>query len=368
MRVGIIGAGLQGRRRAQAIKRCSDQVSIVADIHLERAQLLASELGCEATANWEDVVTREDVDAVIVCTPPNLHLPMCAAALRQGKHVLCEKPLARNPDEAEEILKASQEPRTSNLEPRTQNLVLKCGFNLRHHPGIKKAREWFDNGIIGELSFIRCRYGIGGRPGYEKEWRANREISGGGQLMDQGMHALDLSRWFMGEFSEVFGFIQTYFWTSNLEPRTSNLEPRTQDIGHRTVEDNAFCLLRTEKGQVASLHVSWTQWKNLFSFELFGKDGYITVEGLGGGYGTERAILGKRALGEPFQEEIIEFRGEDRSWVEEWKEFTTAIKESREPSGSGCDGLEALKLAYAIYQSARSGTMVRLAGVLGSKS
>jgi predicted dehydrogenase len=304
----------------------------VAAAHLERAKLLADEAGCQATADWEEVVERDDLGAVLVCTPPHIHAPISIAALKRGKHVLCEKPLARSIDEAKEMLSVAQQ----------NGVKLKCGFNHRHHPSIKQAREWFDRGIIGELNFLRCRYGICGRPGYEKEWRAKPEIAGGGQLMDQGMHALDLCRWFLGEFTEAFGFLSTAFW----------------DIA--PLEDNAFCLLRTEKGQVASIHVSWTQWKNLFSFEIFGQDGYILVEGLGGGYGVERAILGKRALLEPFKQEIIEFRGEDRSWYEEWKEFVAAIDEDREPLGNGYDGLEALKLAYAIYESDRKGSVVKL--------
>lgn len=332
MKVGIIGAGLQGGRRGRAIKQCGDEIAIVADIDIERAQLLAGELGCEATINWEDVISREDIKAVIVCTPPNLHLPMCVAALEQGKHVLCEKPLARNPQEVQQILAASEK----------NSVTLKCGFNHRHHPGIQQAREWLDQDIIGELMFIRCRYGIGGRPGYDKEWRADPEISSGGQLMDQGMHALDLSRWFLGDFTEVFGSLQTAFW----------------DIA--PLEDNAFCLLRTEKGQTASIHVSWTQWKNLFSFELFGKDGYITVQGLGGSYGTEQAILGKRDFLEPFNEKKINFPGKDTSWSDEWREFVSAINEGRQPMGNGHDGLEAVKLAYAIYESAQKGCVVSL--------
>ena len=332
MRVGIIGARLQGRRRAQALKQFADELVIIAAAHLESAKLLADEMECEATDSWEEVVKRKGIDVVVVCTPPHLHKPICLEALRRGKHVLCEKPLARNPQEAKEIMDAAQE----------NEVKLKCGFNLRHHPGILQAREWLEQGIIGELNFIRCRYGIGGKPGYDKDWRANLEISGGGQLMDQGMHALDLSRWFTGEFSEAFGFLSTSFW----------------DIA--PLEDNAFALFRSEKGQIASIHVSWTQWKNLFSFELFGRDGYITVEGLGGGYGTERASLGKRAFLEPFREEIIDFRGDDRSWYEEWKEFVSAIKEDREPLGNGYDGLEAIKLAYAVYESAQKGCVVKL--------
>ena len=333
MKVGLIGAGLQGKRRAQAVKQSNDtELVIIADVAIDKAKLLAQEIECQATADWEEVVARQDIEAVIVCTPPSLHPPMCIAALNHGKHVLCEKPLARNSEEAKRIVDAACE----------NDVKLKCGFNLRHHPGIHQARAWLEQGIIGEPSFLRLRYGIGGRPGYDKEWRAKAEFSGGGQLMDQGMHALDLSRWFLGDFSQAFGFLATSFW----------------DIA--PLEDNAFCLFHTEAGQIASIHVSWTQWKNLFSFELFGQEGYIVVEGLGGSYGVECAILGKRAFLEPFREEITEFRGEDRSWYEEWREFISSIKENREPLGNGHDGLEALKLAHAIYESAQSGCMVKL--------
>ncbi|MFC1918931.1 Gfo/Idh/MocA family protein [Chloroflexota bacterium] len=332
MKVGIIGAGLQGGRRAQALKEFNDKLVIVADVQLERAKLLAETMKCTATDKWETVVTSSDIEVVVVCTPPHLHELICTSALKNGKHVLCEKPLGRTVEEAQSIVNIARE----------NGVVLKCGFNHRHHPGIVQAREWFDSGIIGELSFIRCRYGISGRLDYEKEWRMNPEISGGGQLIDQGMHVIDLSRWFLGNFTEVTGFLQTAFW----------------DIA--PVEDNAFCLLRTEKGQVASIHVSWTEWKNLFSFELFGKNGYILVEGLGGSYGVEKAVLGRRTFLAPFKEEVIEFRGQDRSWYEEWKEFSSAINDGREPLGNGIDGLKALELAGVIYQSVQDSKVVKL--------
>jgi predicted dehydrogenase len=124
------------------------------------------------------------------------------------------------------------------------------------------------------------------------------------------------------------------------------------------LEDNAFALLRTAQGQIASLHVSWTQWRPLFSFEVSGHDGYATVEGLGGAYGTERAVLGRRDFAAPFSEEVIEFRREDSSWEEEWREFVSAIREGREPSANGEDGLAAIELASAIYESARLGKAV----------
>lgn len=331
MKVGIVGAGLQGRRRARALRAVdSSELVVVADVSEDAAAALAAEAGCLAISRWKDIVERDDVQAVIICTPPHLHAEIALSAMRSGKHVLCEKPLARTMDEGREMLRVARE----------SGVRLKCGFNLRYHPAMRQVRQWYEDSSIGEIDWIRCRYGIGGRPGYEQEWRAQPEISGGGQLMDQGIHALDLFRWFLGDFAEVFGFLATRFW---------DMAP---------LEDNAFALMRTAQGQVASLHASWTQWKPLFCLEIFGRDGYVIAEGLGGAYGTERAVLGRRDFAAPFSEEVIEFRREDSSWEEEWREFVSAIREGREPSANGTDGLAAIELAYAIYESARLGRAV----------
>jgi predicted dehydrogenase len=328
MRVGIVGAGLQGRRRSQALREVDgSELVMIADVRQDAAAALAADAGCLATSQWEDVVTRDDVEAVVVCTPPHLHAPISIAAMRAGKHVLCEKPLAATVAEAEDMARIARE----------RGVKLKCGFNLRHHPGVQQARQWFERGRIGEIMFVRCRYGIGGRRSYDQEWRTKAEISGGGELMDQGIHLLDLCRWFLGDFEQVTGVVATLFW------------------GIAPLEDNAFALLRTGAGQIASLHVSWTQWKPLFSFEMFGRDGYIQVEGLGGPYGTERATLGRRDFEAPFEEETVENRGEDISWRQEWREFVAAISEGREPLGSGEDGVAALRLAKEIYESAETG-------------
>lgn len=335
MKAAIVGAGLQGSRRASALSLSDgDQLVLVADIDPGPAQRLAREYGCAATHRWQDAIECDEASAVLVCTPPHLHSSIAPAALRQGKHVLCEKPLGRNPSEAKAVLDAA----------RASGAKLKCGLNHRHHPAVRQAKRWCDDGEVGEIMFIRCRHGIAGREGYEKEWRARGEISGGGELIDQGVHGLDLARWFLGEFSEAFAFLSSSFW----------------EIG--PLEDNAFLLLRTPRGQIASLHASWTEWKNLFSFEAFGKEGYVKVEGLGGSYGTERAVLGKRSPSAPFRERVIEFRGEDRSWLEEWREFVAAIEEDREPLGNGWDGLMASRLMQALYESARTGRAVRTEG------
>jgi predicted dehydrogenase len=127
------------------------------------------------------------------------------------------------------------------------------------------------------------------------------------------------------------------------------------------LEDNAFALLRTVDGRVAQFHTSWTQWKNRFTFEVFGRDGFVRVEGLGGSYGTERLEIGRRKTegGSP-EVETFEFPGPDLSWQAEWQEFTSAIREGRQPLANGEDGLQAMRLIAAIYESARTGQVVRL--------
>jgi predicted dehydrogenase len=211
--------------------------------------------------------------------------------------------------------------------------VLKTGFNHRFHPAVRRSKEICDAGGIGTVLTIRARYGHGGRPGMENEWRSSKELCGGGELLDQGVHVIDLIRWFGGDIREVFGKVETKFW---------NIE----------VEDNAFAILKTDKDVTASFHVSWTNWRNVFSFEVFGTDGYIKIEGLGGSYGPETLEYGRRKKegGRP-DIELVEFPAEDTSWKLEWKEFKSAIHERREPIGSGLDGLRANEIIEALYRS-----------------
>src|SRR5258708_428425 len=256
MRIAIIGAGLQGNRRAQALVGLPGaELVIVTAKERSSAEPLATRMHCAASAGWEDVVRRKDIDVVVVCTPPDTHAAITLAALHEGKHVRCEKPLARTTAEGEAMVAAARE----------KGLVLKCGFNHRHHPGVMAAKKQFDSGAIGDPIFLRAVYGICGRPGYEKEWRADPRITSGGQLMEQGIHVIDLFRWFLGEIQDVTAVAETSYWP---------IAP---------LEDNAFVTCRTRAGVPASLHSSLTQWKNIFSFEVYGKEGYLAVEGLGGG-------------------------------------------------------------------------------------
>lgn len=347
-RVAIIGCGLIGHKRAAALASCGDsELVVVADIESLRAEQLAREYHCESTSDWEKAVQHPEVDVVVVSTVNKSLAPVTIAAARNGKHVLCEKPLGRSFDEASQMVQAA----------RDSDVRLKTGFNHRYHPAIRKAHEIVCNDGIGQPYFIRCVYGHGGRPGYDKEWRADADLAGGGELLDQGVHVVDLCRWFLGDFAEATGFTSTYFWDLG-SFRTSDTQSAIRNL---QLEDNAFALLRTSSGQVASLHTSWTQWKNRFSFEVFGQGGYVTVEGLGSSYGIERLTWGKRRPESgPPQEEHFEFSGPDRSWHDEWSDFVSAIKNGHEPLANGIDGLEAMRLIEAIYQSSRTGKVVRL--------
>lgn len=334
MRVGLVGCGVIGRRRAELLRGSdSHTLVIVADVDRSRANALATEIGCRASEKWQDVVAA-DLDAVIVSTTNDWLAPVSLAAIQAGRHVLVEKPMARTSAEASEVVDAAAR----------RGVVLKVGFNHRHHHALRRAHELAGQGAVGNLLFARCRYGHGGRQGYEREWRTDHRLSGGGELLDQGIHVIDLLRWFFGEFTEAVGFTAAYVWR-----------------GAEPVEDNAFAMLRTGGGQVAAAHASWTQWKNLFSLEIFGDRGYLIAEGLGGSYGPERLVIGRRHIegGVP-DEETVTFQSGDESWAEEWRVFSDAVREGNSPPANGYDGVQALRLVEAIYESARTGRVVRL--------
>ncbi|MHB8512027.1 MAG: Gfo/Idh/MocA family protein [Actinomycetota bacterium] len=333
MRVGVIGCGVIGSRRAGNIAASKDDLIVVADIDPKKAQALADEHEAEWTDQWEVLLKRDDIDAVVVATTNQWLAPISQQALESNKHVLCEKPMGRSPLEVRKLVEIAD----------ANGLVLKTGFNLRHAPAISKAHEALKD--IGDVMFIRARYGHGGRPGMESEWRCNLESSGGGELLDQGIHVLDLFRWFAGDFNDVSAFTSHYVWKQGSDP----------------VEDNAFAMFRSDNGIVATLHASWTQWKNIFSFEVFGTRGYAIVEGLGGSYGPSTLRVGTRKMkgGVP-EEQLIECEGSDVSWPLEWEEFSSAVRNNKTPLASGEDGLRALEMVFGAYESSRIRSIVRL--------
>jgi predicted dehydrogenase len=346
LRIGIIGCGLIGRRRAAVAHEAGHRVVAVADLDAAKAAAVAQPSGAKPLSDWRWLVEKADIEAVVVATFNAALAPVTIASLESGKHVLCEKPLGRNLAEAEQMVAAA----------RKAGRILKTGFNHRHHPAIWKARELVRQGTVGPVMLIRAVYGHGGRPGYDKEWRANGELAGGGELLDQGVHILDLCRWFMGDFAEAIALTGTFFWDLGCLPDAAAKFPQGQRL-----EDNAFVLLRAKDGGIVQFHTSWTQWVNRFSFEVFGRAGCVAVEGLGGSYGTETLTVSRRRNegGKP-EQEVEQFAGPDDSWRLEWQEFVSAISEGRQPLANGQDGLETMKLVSALYESARTGQAVNL--------
>jgi predicted dehydrogenase len=325
MNIAIIGAGLIGKKRGLNIDQ-NDRIVAVCDLNLDKANQLADEFSCESLTDWRHVISRSDIDAVVIATVHSALAEITLYSIRAGLHVLVEKPAARNADELEPVFEEYQKLKNE------KHLVVKVGFNHRFHPAFQKAKEIMEGGKMGQLMFIRGRYGHGGRIGYDKEWRADPEISGGGELLDQGMHLIDLSRWFLGDFTKIQGTTKTFFWDM-------------------PVDDNAFMLLETAVGQVAQLHVSWSEWKNLFSFEIYGKTGKLHIEGLGGSYGMERISFYemKPEMGPP-PTTIYEFPGVDVSWNQEWKNFKAAVEGNKKTTGDIEDAYQALKVVRTLYQ------------------
>jgi predicted dehydrogenase len=319
--VAIVGCGLIGQKRSKAL--AGAHLVACADIDTERAQKLADQFpGCRASDKWQDILSSPDVDIVIISTPHNMLAEISRAAITSGKHVLVEKPAARYADELRDLPKLAEK----------MGVLIHVGFNHRYHRAFRKAREIVDRGILGPLMFLRARYGHGGRSGYEKEWRAVPLISGGGELIDQGVHLIDLARWFLGDFAEVDGYAHTYFW-------------------NMPVDDNAFLLLKTAHKQVALLHASCTEWKNTFSFEIYGRDGKLHIEGLGGSYGTERLSWYKMLpeLGPP-ETTIWEYPMADNSWEVETTEFLEDIRLNRQSAPDLQDAIAALDIVDKIYK------------------
>lgn len=324
LNVGIIGCGLIGGKRAVSLGDLGKLVAC-SDINFDRAKSFASKYDCRPIPEWRDLLRDEQIDVVIISTLHDSLVEISCEAMLAGKNVLIEKPGARNVEEFQKIIETQ----------KITNKFVHIGFNHRYHRAILKARALVDQGAIGELMFIRARYGHGARVGYENEWRAKKELSGGGELIDQGPHLIDLASWFLGDFNEVSGFADTFYW---------NME----------VDDNAFMVLRTLDKKTAFLHVSCTEWKNLFSFEIYGKTGKIEVNGLGGSYGLERVALYKMlpAMGPP-ETTVWEYPMADNSWELENNSFFNKIikKDNKNITSSLMDTSKVLDVIGRIYDA-----------------
>lgn len=319
--VGIVGCGLIGQKRAKSLG-AGGRLVACADIDVGRAENLAKGSEAKVFRDWRELVWLPQVDIVVVSTLHDSLAAITLAAAEAGKHVLVEKPAARTAAELEPVMAAAQK----------HGVKVHVGFNHRYHRALRKAKQIVEAGELGELMFIRARYGHGARLGYDKEWRANPALSGGGELIDQGPHLIDLSRWFLGDFTEVQGFAHTYYWDM-------------------PVDDNGFMLLKTEKKQAAFLHASCTEWKNLFSMEIYGRDGKLDLSGLGGSYGLEKLTWYKMLpeMGPP-ETTSWEYPMGDDSWAVEMTEFYDDIRLNRAPAAGLGDAYAALKIIEKIYK------------------
>jgi predicted dehydrogenase len=320
LRVGIIGCGLIGHKRAQSLGKHT--LVACADLNFEKAQALAKLYkNCKAFSDWQALL-KEELDVVIVATPHDGLSNISAAACEAGKHVLVEKPAGRTPQEIQTIIEAAEK----------SKVLVRVGFNHRYHRAFQKARALVDENALGPLMFVRARYGHGGRLGYNKEWRADPKLSGGGELIDQGVHLIDLAGWFLGEFKDIQGFAHTYYWDM-------------------PVDDNGFLLLKTADQKTAFLHASCTEWKNIFSFEIYGQQGKLHIEGLGGSYGVEKLTFYKMLpeMGPP-ETQSWEYPMKDNSWDIEFAEFCEDIRLQRQPAANLEHAKAALTVVNTIYK------------------
>lgn len=338
LRVGIAGCGLIGRKRAEALGAADTVVGCV-DLVPEAATALAADHGATVCESFDALL--DSAPQVVVVAVSHDHLAgLAERALDAGADVLVEKPAG---------LGTAQVGRLQAAAKRAGRHV-KVGFNHRFHPGIARAAAEVHSGTHGELMHLRGRYGHGGRPGYEREWRAEPARSGGGELIDQGMHLLDLTHWIAGPLPLHSALLRTHFWDT-------------------PVEDNAALILGEERGRDAPwamLHVTWTEWKNLFSLEIYCRTAKLQVDGLVRSYGSQTLRIYRMGpeLGPPQLEEIA-YGPRDTSWEREWKHFAEALDagDERPLNGDLGDAHYAWTQVEAAYADSEYATMRE--GVVG---
>jgi predicted dehydrogenase len=320
MKAAVIGCGLIGKKRASALPDyvelvgCFDEVS-------SAAVDFATEFKTHNFKSIAELLDIKELDFVIIATRHDSLHSLAIAALNAGKHVFIEKPGAINYLEFKKVCKVA----------RGNSLKVHVGYNHRHHPALKKAYEVLNNGLIGDVMFLRGRYGHGGRLGYEKEWRADKLKSGGGELIDQGTHLIDLSIGFLGEVQLDYAATPNYFWDM-------------------AVEDNVFMSLKNKFGNIAFLQASCTEWKNMFSLEIYGQTGKMEISGLGRSYGLETLTFHKMLpeMGPPITE-AWSFPEPDDSWAIEIGEFIDDLLTGSDKSDNLDSSLEVLRVIGEIY-------------------
>ena len=325
-RAGIAGFGVVGKRRSDFIQKIPDlELTAVCDQTFKGAGFL--ENGVAYFGDYRELI-KQKLDILFVCISNDMAAEVTIAGLKAGFHVFCEKPPARNLREIEEVIKC---------EKQNSNLKLKYGFNHRYHMSVKDALYIIESGNLGRVINLRGVYGKSQLVTFGKnhDWRTSRELAGGGILLDQGIHMVDLMRLFGGEYTEVNSVVSNAFWNHD-------------------VEDNAYALMKTEEGVVAMLHSSATQWRHSFNLEITLETGLLILSGILSGsksYGNETLTIIKR-LGDDRGDPVEELReyDVDPSWEEEIKEFCEVVLEDKKIiNGNSLEAYKTMKLVYDIY-------------------
>ena len=327
MKIGIIGCGLIGNKRAVNIQK-NDEILSVCDNNITLAKNLSEKINCNYTNDYEELINDSRIELIIIATPNFLIKEIAIKALKNKKHVLSEKPLGRNSSESKEIFDCAKE----------NGKIIYTGFNHRFHPSIIKAKQIFESGIIGDIVHIHGHYGHGGRKGMEKEWRMQKKLSGGGELLDQGVHLIDIAILFQGYPKKVYGSLDKLVWNTE-------------------VEDSSSFILYHKKNRKSLFSVGWIYWKNKFEISIYGNKGYIAINGLGGSYGSEKLVLGIRNLegGKPKIKRFY-FSKKDVSWKKEWIFLKKLIKNKSHSR----NGLDVNNVVDAIYKSNESNCEIKL--------
>jgi len=332
-RTAIVGMGKMGKiRKRELDSHASFEIVALSDINNE---LEIQYPVIPFYTNWKDLMAL-DLDVIFVCTYNKIAPDIVCTSLNNNINVFCEKPPGTTVNDVKKIIKA---------EKKARGRVLKFGFNHRFHYSIIEAKSIIDSKRFGKILNARGIYGKAGGIDYENSWRLNETVSGGGILLDQGIHLLDLMRYLIGDFVEVKSFIENHYWKKS------------------SLEDNAFIIMKTADDKVAMVHSSATHWKHKFSLEIFLEDGYIYLNGLltsTRSYGEERITFAKKqfedetlAFGRPREETI--FYDKDDSWKLELDEFYKCLmNRHNRPNGNSSDALKVMELLEKIYQSGKN--------------
>jgi len=324
LNVGIAGYGVVGKRRRQVIDQHPNLRTIaLCDQNFKESGEMSDGVCCYT--HYKQLL-EEPLDILFVSLPNYMAAEVTIAGLESGLHVFCEKPPGRSISDVKRVVE---------VEKRHPDLLLKYGFNHRYHDSVREAMRIVKSGELGEIVNMRGVYGKSKIIPFSGGWRAERSCAGGGILLDQGIHMVDLMGLFCGEFTDVKSFVSNSYWNHD-------------------VEDNAYALMRDKKGRVAMLHSSATQWQHLFSLNISLTEGYLELQGILSGtksYGEEKLTIGRKSesdTGTARKEEIIFL--EDNSWRDEIYEFADAIAENGVIGyGNSADALNIMKLVYRIY-------------------